>query len=113
MVLSLCRGIELENALICSGTPPIRLVEPKFAFNVHVVPFIASRRGDVTALELWMLANARRGEDRTGMRIDDGTRRVFDAPARQLHADDMAMQFCRGTERGAVVVGASKLSDDF
>ena len=114
IVLSLCLGIELENDRICSCIPFVRLPAYKFAFDEHDVLFVAAIRSDVAGFEVWVDAKVRRAENWTGRRSAGAALRVLDAPAIQLHAEDMTIVVFG---RVGDVVGSwwacRKLSDDF
>jgi hypothetical protein len=98
IVLSLCLGIELEKDRICSCTPFIRLPAYKFVFDKHDALFVVAIRSDVAGFELWADAKVRRAVDWMGRRSAGAALRVLDAPAIQLHAEDMSIVVSGGYE---------------
>jgi hypothetical protein len=103
IVLSLCRGDELEKDRISSRTLVVRLPASTFAFNAHCVFFNAAFRNAGTGFALGADTKVRRAEDRAGSRSTGASLRVLDAPATQLHADDMSIAV-KGTKGGVVEV---------
>jgi hypothetical protein len=94
IVLSACRGDELENVLSCPWTPFVRLAPSNAsfsAFRVYCALFRTVARDGIAALELLMDAKLRRAAVWTGRRSAGVAAMALAAPAMQLHVDDISI----------------------
>lgn len=92
IVLSACRGDELENVRACACTPFVRRTPPNaFSSTVHVhcVLLPAVAREKVVDFELWIEAKLRRAQVWADWRSAGDDLRARAAPATQLDVDDI------------------------
>jgi hypothetical protein len=89
IVLSLCRGVELENDRISSRTPFDRLLALILASNTHDVFWDPIFRHDVVDCALWVVTKVRRAKVWADRRSFGVSLRALDAPDMQLHAEDI------------------------